>query len=617
MCKRETATANTVKATSKLPKLRMKSPTTRMAQSRQSIRDAVGLIREASPRLPVVLLAIAFVVALLAAGEVLSLRAVVAAIEDKSSALVGLMLFGLTAAGRRTLLSLSRELQWMVSEQLDFYITSKVIDVASMASFEDFEDPEFKDQLSRALNSARTKAWEILWSLVTMATSVLTSLALVVVLVTVAVDLLLPLGLAAVALLIVAAAKSRLTYSLAFHDTAPDRERRYLRSALTSREEGKEIRLFGSRGLLFDRHERLFRQRIDEVGSVVAKRTRTDLVGNAALTAALVAVLLIISRRTNEGSLTLADAAAAALAVQQLTSQLQSFANSAGSAVEASYFVQDVSRFIARLDDAPAAPVFDGQFEGLRVDTVSYRYPGATETALHDVSLDLSPGRIVAVVGENGSGKSTLTKIASGLYKPQAGSIQVKLDGAWRPVDGPLTGLVAAVFQDFARYELTVAENVWLGSPSDDIDYDRLRTALATMRLTQAIDELPDGIDSRLGRSFAGGLDLSIGQWQRLALARTIYSQAPIVLLDEPTSAADARAESDFFSNLRSLLADRAVMVVSHRFATVRHADEILVLNEGYLVERGTHAELMGLDGVYASMYQLQAERILGAGTES
>ena len=590
----------------------MKSPFGRLARPRNIVAEAIRLTRDASPRLPLLLLVISFAVALLAAGEVLSLRAVVNAIEGRSSALVGLVMFGLAAAGRRTLLSLSRELQWMVSEQLDFYITSKVIDVASVASFEEFEDPEFKDQLSRALNGARTKAWEILWSLVTMATSVLTSLALIAVLATVAVDLLLPLGVAALALLAVAAAKSRLTYSLSFHDTAPDRERQYLRSALTSREEGKEIRLFGSRTLLFERHERLFRQRLDEVGIVVAKRTRTDLLGNVALTIAIVAVLLIISQRTSDGSLALADAAAAALAVQQLTSQLQSFATSAGSAVEASYFVRDVSQFIARLEDTPPETVFNGQFEGLQLDSVSYRYPGAIETALRDVSLDLTPGRIVAVVGENGSGKSTLTKIASGLYKPQSGTSRVKLDGVWKPVDGPLTGLVAAVFQDFARYELTVAENVWLGSPDRAVDNDRLENALATVRLTQAIEELPDGLDSRLGRSFAGGLDLSIGQWQRLALARAIYSEAPVVLLDEPTSSADARAEADFFSNLRSLLADRAVMVVSHRFATVRDADEILVLNDGYLVERGTHDELIALDGVYASMYRLQVERTLG-----
>ncbi|MEZ5341309.1 MAG: ABC transporter ATP-binding protein [Acidimicrobiales bacterium] len=445
-----------------------------------------------------------------------------------------------------------------------------------------------------------------------MTTAGLTALALAVVLVSVAPDLVLPLGAAAVLLLVVASAKSRMSYNLDFHDTAPDRERRYLRAALTSREEGKEIRLFGSRNLLMARHDRLFRQRIGEVGRVVVRRIRADVLGNLALTIVIVGVLLVISQRTNNGSLALANAAAAALAVQQLTSQLQLLATSAGSATEASLFVRDVSSFIARLGEAPVSEAPTGRVDALRLAHASFGYPGTDAIALHDVSLELSPGRIVAVVGENGSGKSTLAKVAAGLYAPTDGTVELCVDGNWHPVDGPLTGVVAAVFQDFARYELTASENVWLGMPSKPVDDPRLIDALATVRLTEAVASLPQGRETRLGRSFEGGIDLSIGQWQRLALARAIYSDAPVVLLDEPTSSADAQTESDFFSNLRTVLGDRAVLVVSHRFATVRDADEILVLNEGHLVERGTHRELMALNGVYCSMYELQAERMLG-----
>jgi ATP-binding cassette subfamily B protein len=242
------------------------------------------------------------------------------------------------------------------------------------------------------------------------------------------------------------------------------------------------------------------------------------------------------------------------------------------------------------------------------LDTVSYTYPDTATPAVRGVSLRVEPGEIVALVGENGSGKSTLAKLAAGLYQPTAGS--VRLDGSGTASSGePLTGLVSAVFQDFARYDLTVRENVWLGAPWRGDDTAAIQAALADAGAAEPLQRLPEGLDARLGRRFEGGLGLSIGQWQRLALARAFYSPAPLLVLDEPTAAMDPKVEADLFDRIRELCAGRGVLLVSHRFSTVRSADRIVVLDEGQVVEEGTHDALMARHGVYAALYETQAER--------
>jgi ATP-binding cassette subfamily B protein len=245
------------------------------------------------------------------------------------------------------------------------------------------------------------------------------------------------------------------------------------------------------------------------------------------------------------------------------------------------------------------------------VKAVSFAYPTAKESALRDVSLNIRAGEIVALVGENGSGKTTLAKLLAGLYRPASGTI------TWDGIDinrvdaEQLRKSIAAIFQDFVRFHLRARDNVGLGRVTAIDDLDDIREAARHADADAFLGALPDGYESVLGPEFEGGTDLSVGQWQRVALARAFFRHAPFVILDEPTAALDPRAEHDLFERIRALLADRTVLLISHRFSSVRNADRIYVLESGRVTEAGTHQELMSLQAHYAELFQLQAAAYL------
>jgi ATP-binding cassette subfamily B protein len=260
--------------------------------------------------------------------------------------------------------------------------------------------------------------------------------------------------------------------------------------------------------------------------------------------------------------------------------------------------------------DEPAGHATQGPSpgDGVRFEGVSFTYPGASEPAVHDVSFHLRPGRSLALVGENGSGKTTLIKLLTRLYVPSQG--RIKLDGLdlaeWEP--SALRRRVGVIFQDFARYQLTVGENIGVGDVRHFDDESRWRTAGDLAAATPFVEELPQGFRTQLGKWFKEGRELSGGQWQKIALARAFMREgADILVLDEPTAAMDARAESLIFEQFRELARERMVILISHRFSTVRMADQILVIQGGEILERGSHEELMQLDGHYAHLFSLQA----------
>ena len=237
----------------------------------------------------------------------------------------------------------------------------------------------------------------------------------------------------------------------------------------------------------------------------------------------------------------------------------------------------------------------------------SFSYPGSGRVALRDVFLRIEPGEIVALVGPNGSGKTTLAKLLAGLYLPGEGQV------CWdrrdtRDVDRrELLGRSAIVFQDFMQYDLSARDNIALGRHQRAADTAGIVRAAEQAGADADIAALPEGYETLLGPAFIDGTDLSTGQWQRVALARAFFRDAPVVILDEPTAALDAKAEHELFTRIRELFAGRSVLLISHRFSTVRSADRIYVLREGSVVESGTHSELLALKGTYAELFTLQA----------
>jgi ATP-binding cassette subfamily B protein len=252
-------------------------------------------------------------------------------------------------------------------------------------------------------------------------------------------------------------------------------------------------------------------------------------------------------------------------------------------------------------------------FQRLRVEHVGFAYPESERPALEDVSLELRRGEIIALVGENGSGKTTLAKLLCGLYRPTSG--RVTWDDrdvtAFDPTS--LRRGIAVLFQDFCHYFLSLRENIGVGRHELAEDVAAIATAARQAGADRFVERMPQGYETLLGQEFEGGHDLSIGQWQRVALARAFMRDASFVILDEPTASLDARAEHDLFESIRELFRGRTVLLISHRFSSVRSADRIYVLRQGRLEESGSHDELMRRRGVYAELFNLQAEAYTSA----
>ena len=397
-------------------------------------------------------------------------------------------------------------------------------------------------------------------------------------------------------------------YRFATSLTARDRERRYLAQLLADRDAAKEVRAFGLSSYLRARRARLWDERLARLRGVAGRQLTLSLLADLAATLVVVGALVAVVALTTSDDITLAEAGVLAATLVLIAQRLAVASSSAAGLTETALFIDDYIALIAAGappsdHDAIAPP----SSLAVRAEGVTFTYQGATTPALRDVSIAVAPGEVVALVGENGSGKTTLAKLLAGLYLPQSGRVTWNEAQTGTPEAEPLRAGVAVIFQDFWRYSLPVRDNIALGRPERIDDREALLHAAAVAGAHDDIVRLPEGYETMLGPAFHGGTDLSLGQWQRLALARALFRDAPFVILDEPTAALDPQAEHDLFSRIGELLRDRGVLLISHRFSSVRDADRIHVLREGEIIETGTHEELIDHDGVYAGLFRLQA----------
>ena len=500
--------------------------------------------------------------------------------------------------------------QSLLRAQLGQRVNEMILEKALTLELRHFEDSEFYDKLTRARREASSRPLSLVmrsFGLVQNGIAIVSFAALLAQFSPWAVFVLFLAGLPS----FIAETKFSGEAFRLFRWRSPEtRMQMYLETVIAREDHAKEVKLFELGPLLLDRYRAIFRKVFKEDRALTIRRDTWGFFLGLISTAAFYAAYAWIAVSAVRGQITLGQMTMYVLLFRQGQAAVSASLAAIGGMYEDNLYLSTLYDYLDTPVDAPLGTATRGPTpgDGVRFEGVSFTYPGSTEPAVSDVSFHLQPGRSLALVGENGSGKTTLIKLLTRLYVPSSG--RILLDGLdlaeWSPA--ALRRRVGVIFQDFARYQLKVGENIGVGDVEHFEDEARWRDAAALSMAAPFVEELPEGYQTQLGKWFKDGRELSGGQWQKIALARAFIREgADILVLDEPTAAMDARAEAQVFEQFRDLARERMVILISHRFSTVRMADEILVVQGGRVLEQGNHASLMQLQGHYAHLFSLQA----------
>jgi ATP-binding cassette subfamily B protein len=486
-----------------------------------------------------------------------------------------------------------------------------ILKKALTLNLEQFEDSELYDRMTRARRDASSRPVALVAETFQLAQNLVTLFTLG--------GLLAAFSPVALALLVAAAVPpfvSELKFSgdafrLSRMQTSEMREQLYLETLLATDQHAKEVMLFGLGTRFLARYSAIFESLYAGDRALTIRRGVWSLILGAIGQAMFYATYLWIALAAVDGAITIGAMTMYVLVFKQAQSALSSALSDVGGMYDDNLYLSNLYEFL----DTPAVSSSGRESsgpapeDGIRFETVTFAYPGASEPALKCVDLHIAPGSKLAIVGENGSGKTTLIKLLTRLYEPTSGRITVDGRDLREWSRAALHRRIGVIFQDFVRYQFTVGENIGAGDDYAYDDRERWDEAADHGLAKPFIDTFADRYDTQLGKWFKDGRELSLGQWQKIALARSFMRKnASILVLDEPTASMDAEAEVRMFERFRQFTEGKIAIVISHRFSTVRMADQIIVLNSGQVVEHGSHDELVRLGGRYARLFHLQAQ---------
>jgi ATP-binding cassette, subfamily B, bacterial len=487
----------------------------------------------------------------------------------------------------------------------------RLLTKASKVDIGNFDNSNWHDRLARAKRDVSWRPGDLTWSVLGLTGNIVTIILMASLLASLH-YMLVVLAIAAAGLSL--ALESRVTsklYEFFYKETPEERERGYIGDLLVQPRTTKEIRAYVLADYLLGRHsnlsESLYRQR----ALMYRSGTRVAIITGIVTGTTLAMAYLFVSIKGVEGSIDPGGVVLVIGAFTSVSSTLAQISSTFVSVDQHTTFLDDYFSFLSiddlvkKVDNPEALPAKLDQ--GIVFNNVSFKYPGTAENAISEFNLNINNGELLALVGENGAGKSTIVRLLLRFYDVDSGSINIGGVDIKNTDPEQLRNRIGVLFQDYANYELTVRENVTMGRPNAEVLDDRVLESLRDARSEWLVKKMPYGLDSKVGRLFEGGHDLSGGEWQRLALARIMYRDADIWILDEPTSSLDPEAEAAIFAELKENLKGRIGIVISHRFSTVRIADRIAVIVDGKVSEVGSHKELMKAGGRYSQLFELQA----------
>ena len=486
----------------------------------------------------------------------------------------------------------------------------RLIRKAAQLDLYQFEDSEFYDKLERARRQTTSRT-VLMGQVLTQVQDLLTLAFLMAGILFYSPWLILILAVSVIPAFLGESHFNRNSYSLTQSWTPQRRELDYLRYIGASDDTAKEIKLFGLSDFIATRFKTLSDEYFAANRKLSIERAGYGGLLSAVGTLAYYAAYVYILYQTAVGVITVGTLTFLGGSFQRLQTLLQGLVARLSKIAESSLYLKDLFEFFElepRIRDQPGAVDFPRPIrEGFTFEDVGFRYPGSGSWAVRHLSFTLAPGEKLALVGENGAGKTTLVKLLARLYEPSEG--RILLDG--RDIRAysldTLRAAIGVIFQDFIRFQFTAGDNIGVGEVAHMGESAYIEEAAQKSLADGVIEVLPKGYEQVLGKRFRGGVDLSGGQWQKIALGRAYMKDAELLILDEPTSALDARAEHEVFQRFAALLEDKAAVLISHRFSTVRMADRIMVLERGQIVELGSHETLVAAGGKYAELFELQA----------
>jgi ATP-binding cassette subfamily B protein len=588
-----------------------------------NIPGAFRLVWGADKRSTVVMAVLTLISAVLPASQAwagkLIIDSVVSSISQNIGAAAGLRValpyiileFALLLASA-VISQVRRLAEHVLNARLGHHINSAVIRKALALDLQYFEDASFYDQLQNARREADFRALGIIQGGFMVVQNVITLLSFAVILITFNPLIALILFGATIPSFIAQGKYSGLYFRLLTWRAPEARRMNYLEHVLTVDNTVKEVKLFGLGEPLLQRYNDLFWKFFHEDEVLARRRSLISLLWGLVASASYYAAYAWIIYEAAGGLITIGSMTFYLSLFRQSQGTFQGLFDTINRLYENGLFMDNLFSFLKltpQMARAERPALMPARFKhGLEFRHVSFRYPGREDWALRDVNLRIAPGEKLALVGPNGAGKTTMIKLLTRLYDPTEG--QITLDGVdLREYDpDELRQRIGVIFQDFVKYQLTVRENIGFGQIDRLEDAARVDDAAERGGADEVVAELPDGIDTMLGRWFEKGHELSGGQWQKVALGRAFMRDGEVLVLDEPTAALDAEREYEIFQRFRELTNGKIAVLISHRFSTVRMADRIAVIEDGQIAELGSHDELLARGGTYARLFELQAE---------